>query len=154
MNNPLNLALDLRVHTLGIHPLLFLACPYSHPDRMVRAHRALLASDMTARLMGQGYGVFSPISHGHAVCEADMTVTIGTDAASWSVVNDRVMHLCNALVVLDIPGLWESLGVRREVSLAAKYHQIPINLIRSNGNGLEVEPGIDPMLFSDGEGRL
>ena len=152
MRNPLNLALT-GSGIAGIPPLLYLACPYSHRDGMVRAHRALHASDMAARLMRQGYSVFSPISHGHAVCDADMTHEVGTDAASWAVLNDTVMIVCAALVVLDIPGVWESAGVRQEVAKAAEF-KLPVNLIRSYGNTEEVEADVDPMLFADARGTL
>ena len=108
---------------------------------------------MAARLMRQGYSVFSPISHGHAVCDADMTHEVGTDAASWAVLNDTVMIVCAALVVLDIPGVWESAGVRQEVAKAAEF-KLPVNLIRSYGNTEEVEADVDPMLFSDARGTL
>lgn len=151
--NPLGLALDAHPAAISSAALLFLACPYSHPDRMIRAQRALVASEAAARLITAGYAVFSPISHGHAVCEADITASVGTDAQTWAVVNDAVLTGCNALVALDIPGLWQSAGVRREAGMA-KTWGLPINLIRFAGNELEVEAGVDPMLFSDSKGRL
>lgn len=152
--NPLGFSLTCIHAANDVPPLLYLACPYSHPDRMTRAHRALLASDMAARLIGFGYAVFSPISHGHAVCEADSSGSVGTDAKFWAFLNDGILSACDAVVVMDIPGMWESIGVRNEVTMATDGWDIPVNLVRLNGNSLEVEPGVDPMLFSDSEGRL
>ena len=58
--NPLNLALDVSADAIDGPPLLFLACPYSHPDVITRTKRALKADDVAARLMAAGYAVFSP----------------------------------------------------------------------------------------------
>lgn len=151
--NPYSLHLTPATTRKDMPPLLYLACPYSHPDRLTRAHRALVASEAAARLMAAGYAVFSPISHGHAVCEADQTGTVGTDAESWTEINDVVLTACDALVAMDIPGIWESVGVRLEVAMAQACG-LPVNLIRFKRNALEVEAGVDPMLFSDAGGRL
>lgn len=150
-HNPLNFALSMIHKTPNEPELLYLACPYSHPDRTVRAHRALLASDMTARLMGMGYAVFSPISHGHAICELDSTV--GTDAASWSYLNDSVLADSDALVVLALPGCMESVGVRQEVAMAAELGT-PINMVRLLNDNLVVEADVDPTLWSDNEANV
>ena len=150
-HNPLNFALSM-IHKSPNEPeLLYLACPYSHPDSTVRAHRALLASEMTSRLMGVGYAVFSPISHGHAVCE--ISPAVGTDAASWSYLNDSVLADSDALVVLALPGCMESVGIRQEVAMAAELGT-PINLVRLLNNTLVVEADVDPALWSDDEGSL
>lgn len=156
MSNPLDLALaaSVEVQVKTNIPLLFLACPYSHPDINVRIRRAIEASDMTARLMAVGYAVFSPISHGHAVHECDPAFdAVGTDAETWAVINDRVLLVSSSLLVLGIPGCMESAGVRREVGLAVRAN-IPVNLIRVLRDTLVVERDVDPMLWSDDEGRL
>lgn len=150
-HNPLKFALHM-IHKAPNEPeLLYLACPYSHPVRIARDYRALQASDMTARLMGLGYSVFSPISHGHAVCEIDSAV--GTDAASWSYLNDSVLADSDALVVLAIPGCMKSVGVCKEVAMAEELG-IPINMVRLVGNELLVEANVDPALWLDGEERV
>lgn len=148
--NPLNFALD-RIHKApNVPELLYLACPYSHPDSTVRADRAVRASEMTARLMGMGYAVFSPVSHGHAVCE--ISPAVGTDAGSWSYLNDSVLADSDALVVLALPGCIESVGIRQEVAMAADLG-IPINLVRLLGNTLLVETDVDPTLWADADGH-
>lgn len=144
--NPLNFALCMVHKAPDVPELLYLACPYSHPDSNVRAHRAVLASVMTARLMGMGYAVFSPISHGHAVCE--IAPAVGTDADSWSYLNDSVLADSDALVVLALPGCMESVGIRQEVAMAAELG-IPVNLVRLLNNTLLVETDVDPTLWAD-----
>lgn len=151
MSNPLNFALSM-IHKSPNEPeLLYLACPYSHPDSTVRSYRALKASEMTARLMGMGYAVFSPISHGHAVCE--ISPAVGTDAASWSYLNDSVLADSDALVVLALPGCMKSVGIREEVAMAAELGT-PINLVRLLNGTLVVETDVDPTLWADDEGSV
>ena len=44
--------------------LIYLAAPYSHPDPWVRQDRAGRITEAAARLIADGWAVFSPISHG------------------------------------------------------------------------------------------
>lgn len=147
--NPLQLALDVSGEAFDDQPLLFLACPYSHPEHSVRTERFQYASQASALLMGMGYAVFSPISHGHIICEYDRSGRIGTDAPAWTGVNDAVLPVCNALVVLGLPGCIESAGVRREVALAVRFG-LPVNLFHfSEGSAPVVERDVDPTLWAD-----
>ena len=50
--------------------MIYLACPYSHPDRTVRLARFDAANRAAGALMREGYHVFSPISHTHPIAEA------------------------------------------------------------------------------------
>ena len=157
LRNPLNFALrPTRAETMPVTlaARIFLACPYSHQNPIMHVSRALSASEAAARLMVAGYSVFSPISHGHAVCEADIAGTVGTDAEAWAAINDVVLTVCDALVVLGLPGCIESVGVRREVSLAAHFG-LPVNLLRFFEGGIPVvERDVDPTLWSDDEERV
>lgn len=49
--------------------IIYLACPYTHPDETIRRDRVELASMVAAKLMLDGAVVFSPITHGHAIAE-------------------------------------------------------------------------------------
>jgi hypothetical protein len=43
--------------------MIYLASPYSHPDRAVREERFRGACRATAALLRSGHAVFSPIAH-------------------------------------------------------------------------------------------
>jgi hypothetical protein len=151
VHNPLGLALNMPLDETDKPPLLFLCCPYSHEDAAVRDLRALNASEATAILMSKGYSVFSPISHGHPVCTVG-TVAVGTCAVTWAHLNNSIMALCHALVLLDIDGLWASKGCEAEARLAHELG-LPLNLISFNMNGLKVltmEMDIDSRRFYTG----
>ena len=151
VNNPLGLALSMPIEDTDKPPLLFLCCPYSHEDAAVRDLRALNASEATAILMAKGYSVFSPISHGHPVCTIG-TLPVGTCAVTWAHLNNSIMALCHALVLLDIDGLWNSKGCEAEARLAHELG-LPLNLIRLSNSGiglLDVEADIDSRRFYTG----
>ena len=46
---------------------LYLGCPYSHPDPLIRHLRFQIANQAAGTLMEKGYFVFSPISHSHCI---------------------------------------------------------------------------------------
>jgi len=53
--------------------MIYLACPYSHPDSNVREYRFKMANRAAAKLMRDGHIVYSPISHTHPIAmEGDL----------------------------------------------------------------------------------
>jgi hypothetical protein len=100
---------------------VYLACPYSHPEGLVRAERAQIAARAAEFLMGM-CSVYCPIVHGHAIeCET------GTKhgALFWIEQDAPFIHACYALVVLGLDGWKESEGVKWEMEVA-RERGIPI----------------------------
>jgi hypothetical protein len=95
--------------------LVYLACPYSHPDPAVRAARFEAANRAAAKLMAEGLLVFSPISHTHPIALAGGLPT-GWDY--WERYDRAILHQCRAMFVLPLDGWCESAGVRAEMLLA------------------------------------
>lgn len=137
VTNPLGLSLRDRgeAYYRVNRPLLFLGCPYSDPSIVIREERCAAASRVAARLMDMGYAVYSPISHGHAIANYGMGV--GMEYETWMVVNDNVLSLCDAVVVLDIEGIRSSRGVAHEVTLATRLF-VPINVIAESDKGVKL----------------
>lgn len=154
-HSPLGLAVrqrDYSESTPSRKPLVYLACPYTSPLPITRLVRNALATEAAAILMEQGYAVFSPISHGHAIM--GFTDCLGMDAATWASVNDPVLSICDAVAVLDVEGMWQSTGVRAEVALAAE-RRIPVNMVKVVGGTFFLTMyNADPMLWSNSEGKL
>lgn len=136
IHNPLKFDVIPFGERMNDAPLLYLACPYSHPDPVVREARCAAAGKAAAYLMRQGYAVFSPINHGHAIAAHG---DAGTDFQAWAGVDLAILDTCDALVALCLPGLSESKGVWREIA-AAKDGGLPVNALteRYDGAGYEV----------------
>lgn len=124
---------------LGDHPaVLYLATSYSHPDAAKRAARANLASQCAAWLMRKGWCVISPLSMGHAISvEAP---NLPTDFTAAQEVCLRMLEASDALVVLLLDGIRESVGVAAEIDHARKLG-IPLNQVQLPGpDGAGGEP--------------
>jgi hypothetical protein len=122
-------------HAVGSQgrPLVYLACPYSHPDRAVRLKRFWAANVVAGELIvNRGEHVFSPISHTHPIAE-DGSLPLGWDF--WAAYNRAVLSVCHKMYVLRLPGWDVSRGVLAELSIAVEMG-IPIEFL--DGEGLEV----------------
>jgi hypothetical protein len=96
-------------------PLVYLACPYSHPEASVRAARFRAANIAAGALMRQGLNVFSPISHTHPIA-VDCELPTGFDF--WEQYDRAFLSCCSALYVLKIDGWEQSKGVQTEIRIA------------------------------------
>ncbi len=95
---------------------VYLAGPYSHADEKVREERAHALSAKTVELMMEGYVVFSPITHGHALLP-----WLPFSCRTWEFwgAQDRVhLETCQELHVLCLPGWETSRGVTDELAWA------------------------------------
>ena len=97
---------------------IYLACPYSHPDPAVRQQRFEEVNKFAAKLMGAGLTVYSSISHTHPIALAG-DLPKGWDY--WQRLDREFMRACSTLVILDLPGTKESVGVRGEIDLAIEF---------------------------------
>lgn len=93
--------------------LYYLASPYSHKRKYIREERyqkALMACD----ILSERYGivVISPIVYGH-----QFAVSFGYpgDANFWKVFDHVLMHKSDVMLVLQLEGWRESVGVTDEI---------------------------------------
>lgn len=114
---------------LGDHPaVLYLATSYSNPDPAKRAAHASLASQCAAWLMSKGWCVISPLSMGQAI--AVEAPNLPTDFATAREVCLRMLEASDALIVLLLEGVRESVGVAAEIDHARKLG-IPLNQVKA-----------------------
>jgi hypothetical protein len=106
-------------------PLVYLACPYNHPDRAVRVRRFEAVNRVAAKLMNEGLHVFSPISHTHPIAEAG-NLPLGWDY--WQQYDRAYLTHCHKLIVLMLDGWRESKGVAGEVAIAEELG-LPVEYI-------------------------
>ncbi|RUV15061.1 MULTISPECIES: DUF1937 family protein [unclassified Mesorhizobium] len=95
--------------------LLYLACPYTHPDPSIRKMRFDAATSAAAALIKLGYVVYSPITMTHPIdlVLAGQENTLGSDY--WVEFDETFMDRCDEIVVLEIDGWRQSSGVQREI---------------------------------------
>ena len=93
--------------------IIYLACPYTHPDPVIRNDRAELASLAAANIMeGFKHAVYSPITHGHRVHEH---LQRKGDHAFWMNQCLPILHRCEELWLLPLEGWDKSRGVEDEL---------------------------------------
>ena len=106
--------------------MIYLCCPYSHPDPAIHDHRFRTACRAAAKLMRVGVVVFSPLSHSVPIVEHGGLD--GTTHEFWMSVDLPLLQRCDELLVVALEGWQESLGVREEIFQAMALRK-PITLI-------------------------
>lgn len=102
--------------------LIYIAIPYSHPNKEVREHRVRIVSDIAGKLMCEGKVVFSPISHGYQIAKIhDMP----TDWEYWERSCKTFLKRCSSMIVVMADGWERSQGVLAEIEVAEELG-IPI----------------------------
>lgn len=118
--------------------MIYIACPYSHPDPVVRAYRVRAATIYAAQLSRAGRPCFSPLSHSAPIVEAG-----GSEAWQyWLHVGLRVLvPACREMHVLCLPGWTKSQGVKTEIqSHGANWPGVLTYVAPADIKGLEPAP--------------
>lgn len=105
--------------------LIYLACPYSHPDPNVRLERFECANKTASQLMRDGHHIYSPISHTHPIAVAG-GLPLGWDF--WEPYDRAILAMCKEVRVLTLYGWEESKGVQAEIAIA-KEMGIPVSYL-------------------------
>jgi hypothetical protein len=109
--------------------LIYLASPYSHPSRAVRAARFDAACMAAARLVADGAMVFSPIAHTHPIL---LCGGLPTDWTHWERFDHRMIAACDEMAVLMLVGWRQSTGVQAEIRIAGELGK-PIRYLGDGG---------------------
>jgi hypothetical protein len=96
---------------------IYLACPYSHKEKIVRQKRFLIINKIAADLMNAGNLVFSPISHTHPIALAG-NLPLGWDF--WHEYDKTFLEWCDEIYVAKLNGWETSVGVKAEIEIARK----------------------------------
>lgn len=97
--------------------MIYLAGPYSHEDPKVREQRFEALTKRAAELMIDGFTVFSPITHGHAIAERH---DLPLEFEWWQNQCLDMLSRATSMVVLRLDGYAESKGVAAEIAHAEK----------------------------------
>lgn len=101
---------------------VYLMSPYSHKDMEVCEERTRIANSASAFLMEQGYIVFSPLSHSHAIALSDYGKLAANhlDHGFWLTQDFAWLQFCNGgYFILKIEGWDKSTGVAVEKAFTA-----------------------------------
>lgn len=109
--------------------MIYLACPYSHPDPAVREARFQAACRAAADRLIAGEVAFTPVVYGHPLVAMD-TLGVPGDWSFWSRLDRAMIERCDAVHVLALPGWDTSVGVRQEVLLARSLGK-PVTFVTS-----------------------
>ena len=94
---------------------IYLACPYSDPDPMVRENRFEEVNMKAGQLMAAGFLVFSPISHTHPIA---VQCELPRGWEFWAEYDRTFIEWCDEVHVLMLCGWEDSVGVKAEVKIA------------------------------------
>lgn len=85
-------------------------------DMAVRETRYRYVCKRAGELMAKGEHIYSPIAHNHVI--ALMTPNMPKTWDFWKRMDLHVLSRCNAVYVLNMPGVKESTGVQAEIEYA------------------------------------
>lgn len=94
--------------------MIYLASPYSHPDKVIRERRFHQVCRAAADLIRSGEVVFSPIAHSHVIAAHGLP----SNWQFWERLDWKQLAWCKEVVVLMLDGWRESEGVQREIRIA------------------------------------
>ena len=116
--------------------MIYLASPYSHPDRAVRRRRFRAACRAAGAMLRAGLMVYSPIAHSAAIASAGLD---DMDHDFWMHVDRPYLEWCHMVMVLTLDGWRESRGVNIEIAQARAMHK-PVSLIAPADLGVRDVP--------------
>jgi hypothetical protein len=101
-------------------PLIYLASPHSHLNRLIRAQRYNNVLQATSYFISKGFWIFSPIVHSHYV---GIVLEHNFNQKSnvfeyWKDFDSELITKCDEMWVLCIDGCMESKGVQAEIEIA------------------------------------
>lgn len=118
---------NMPLEMLPADKLYYLASPYSHPDKETQDHRYLEVSRVAARLIKEYHlKLILPITTSHALRAVDPG--LGTSWTAWEALDIELVKRSDVLLVVNMPGVSESIGVQAEINVA-QNHGIPVLVI-------------------------
>jgi len=91
--------------------ITYLACPYSHEDKLVEEMRFEIANFVASSLMRKGEIIFSPLSHSHPMVKYGLP----TNWDYWKSQDTAFLDRCDRIKVVKVVGWDHSSGIRSEV---------------------------------------
>lgn len=97
--------------------MIYLAQPYTDPDKAIREKRYNAALQIVADYTRLEFLIYSPIVHYHPVA---VRHNLPGDFSFWRQLNFDALERCTEIWVLPLKGWEASLGLRAEIQRARK----------------------------------
>ena len=120
---------------------IYLASPYSSPDRFCVETRYQLTANAVVEMRQQGLNVFSPIIYCHALAH---TYDLPTDAESWAGFNEAMLFSARFFWILPLAGWRESKGITQERRWAVEWNKPAFEALKVDGQWERSEQPIMP----------
>jgi len=105
--------------------MLYLASPYSHPNKWMRHKRYYDATVFAARLASRKIVVIPPITMSHPM---QMFYDMPGSWEYWKSIDTELLSKCDHMIVYMLDGWQKSVGVQAEIKIAEQM-KIPIGYI-------------------------
>lgn len=106
--------------------MIYLATPYSHPDKFIEIDRFEKVTKVAAKLLQEGHHIISPITHGVPLCMVN--TNLPSHFQFWEDYCIDLLSRCEEMRILQLSGWERSRGVKAEIEFCNK-HSIPISYI-------------------------
>jgi hypothetical protein len=114
--------------------LYYLATPYSHPSPRIKKRRYNIANKVAASMIKDGYLLITPIASSAALAKAG---DLAGEFWQWAKLDLELVSRSDGVIVLDMPGWRESVGVAAEVMRATSLG-IPVWLRAMDGTYVQL----------------
>lgn len=112
---------------------IYLACPYSHARPDVMVYRTGMVTQIAAALMSHRIQVYSPLTHGHQLAEANPYLGDGVFHHIWLEHAEIFVSNARVLGVVQLHGWDTSPGVAHEIQVATHLHLPVIHIDPQKG---------------------
>jgi hypothetical protein len=140
--NELNLIYELDtekflgcITRLDYVPLIYIAAPYSHDDKLIVDARVVKVMQTDANLIRKGFVTVTPLSKHFILNVGDQ---IPGDWDYWKRYSITLLKKCDEMFVLPIEGWRESEGVQDEIAYAKKKGK-PVRFVNELGEFINVD---------------
>ncbi len=110
--------------------LIYLATPYNHEDRDRVLRRVQNVNRFAAKLITQGFNIYSPITHSHEIIQTskEMEIQLPVGWEYWKYHDREMIEKCDVMVVYAQEFWQHSEGVSEEMKIAQALG-IPIQIL-------------------------
>lgn len=112
--------------------LIYLASPYTHPCKIVKEKRFLEITRLASEIIKKGYLPLTPITASHEIARIG---NLQGCWPTWRKLDLQMVKRSDAVVVAQMDGWRESIGVTAEIRAAKRYGK-PVYYL--NPNSLEI----------------
>jgi hypothetical protein len=91
---------------------------------------------LTAKMLADGWLIFSPIAYCHAMV---LDHELPGEWPFWERIDETFIKACDRLLVLQQPGIERSVGINAEIAIAKKFNK-PIHTVVFDGGNYYIDP--------------